>query len=105
MVGVYEVEGAGGRAAEEAAELVLAPGAAVGASRLRAGRMGRSGRRGGGGQAVQALGRGVGVELDLCVVEVLLSIAALRITVPPKGGADTQGKSTAFKIFSHSLLS
>lgn len=39
--------------------------------------------RGHGGEAAQAVCHRVRVELDLCVVEVLLAVAAVRVTVPP----------------------
>lgn len=45
---------------------------------------GREDGRGHGGQAAQPVGHRVCVEFDLRVVEVLLAVAAVRVTVTPK---------------------
>lgn len=95
VVRVDEVERAGRRAAERggaASVRLLGVGGlrrSVGVRQLaqrgerRGGRRrGREDGRGHGGQAAQPVGHGVCVELDLRVVEVLLAVAAVRVTVP-----------------------
>lgn len=96
VVRVDEVECAGRRAAERggaASMRLLGVGVlrrSVGVGQLAESRERRGGRRRGRedgrghrGQAAQAVGHRVGVELDLCVVEVFLAITAVRVTVTP----------------------
>lgn len=54
--------------------------------------------RGHGGEAAQAVGHRVRVELDLCVVEVLLAVAAVRVTVTPANRATEEKVSLRRRI-------
>lgn len=97
VVSVHQVECTRGGATERggAAALALGSAGAVGGfgSSVFGGRWRRQNRWRRRGQTAQPVSHRVCIQLNLGVIEILLSITALRVTVPPGGRGEKRGKA------------
>lgn len=97
VVSVHQVECAGRGATERGGAAALALGSAGAdggfGSSVFGSRRRRQNRRRRRGQAAQPIGHRVCIQFNLCVIEILLSITALRVAVPPGGRGEKRGKA------------
>lgn len=93
---MHQVERTGGGATERggAAALALDSAGAAGGfdSSVFGGRWRRQNRRRRRGQTAQPVSHRVRIQLNLSVIEILFSITALRVTIPPGGQGRKTGK-------------